>query len=391
MAASTVKESDRRLLERFVSQGDETAFTKLVQRHGPMVLGVCRQILRNEDDAEDAFQATFLVLARKARSIRAAEALPNWLYGVARRLAMRSRSAVARRHAREVALVEPPTEAAPETQLVELAPVLHEEIGRLPEKYRIPLVLCYLEGKSNEEAARQLGCPSGTVFSRLARARERLRGRLTRRGLALSAGALTATLAAVSQQVRAAAPAQLATTTVARAIRFGGTKAAPDIPVEIRELAEWGVQSLPRRGVQVAVAVGVLLLLCALGLALLLVLRGSEPAMAERLQGTWQMTAFNIAGNPAPPQALQAKLVFNKDRVALTTAQGAALMAGTFRVDADKNPMEMDWILPNGISRGIFKLEGKTLTIAVFTGAGAGRPADFTPGPGKSVMVFEGP
>ena len=200
-----------RLMERFVADADADAFARLVQRHGPTVLGVCRQILRQEHDAEDAFQATFLVLSRKASSIRAAEALPNWLYGVARRLAIRSKSAAARRQAREVALVEPPpAPRAPDRLAEDLAPVLHEEIGRLPDKYRIPFVLCYLDGKTNEEAAQQLGCPSGTVFSRLARARERLRGRLTRRGLALSTGVLTATLAALTQQARAAASPQLA-------------------------------------------------------------------------------------------------------------------------------------------------------------------------------------
>src|SRR6516162_4079840 len=163
--------TDRELLERFATRRDEEAFAQLVRRHGPLVLGVCRQVLRQEQDAEDAFQATFLVLSRKAGSIRSAEALPNWLYGVASRLARRMRGAVARRQAREVALVEPPTsEPGPGGELGDLGPVLHEEIGRLPDKYRLPFVLCYLDGKTNEQAARQLGCPAGTVFSRLARA-----------------------------------------------------------------------------------------------------------------------------------------------------------------------------------------------------------------------------
>src|SRR5581483_4911441 len=139
---------------------------------GPLVLRVCRQILRHQQDAEDAFQATFLVLARKAGSIRKAESLPSWLYGVASRLAGRMRTAARRRQAREVALVETPTsEARPGEGLGDLGPVLFEEIGRLPDKCRVPFVLCYLQGKTNEQAAEQLGCPAGTVFSRLARAR----------------------------------------------------------------------------------------------------------------------------------------------------------------------------------------------------------------------------
>ncbi len=389
MAASTAKETDRQLLERFVADADANAFASLVQRHGPMVLGVCRQILRQEQDAEDAFQATFLVLSRKAGSIRAAEALPSWLYGVARRLALRSKSAVARRQAREVALVEaPPASLAPDSAVEDLAPVLHEEIGRLPEKYRIPFVLCYLDGKTNEEAAQRLGCPSGTVFSRLARARERLRTRLTRRGLALPAGVLTATLAALSQQARAAAPPQLATATVRWAIRFArkSTRTA-DIPEGIRELAEWGLKAPLRRGWLALIALAGLLGVAAIVAVLFLLLGGEQP-IAERLQGKWKMTSMIMEGNPAPPAFLQAKLTFDKNRVNLSGAQGPAMMAGTFRIDTDKRPMEMDWILANGVSHAIFKLEGNTLTLGVSTGVPPDR-LDFAPGPGKSIMIFQ--
>src|SRR5215471_16797345 len=193
MATSIGNLTDGQLLERFANRRDGEAFAQLVHRHGPLVLGVCRQMLRQEQDAEDAFQATFLVLSRKARSIRRAEALPNWLYGVATRLATRMKAAALRRRKREVALVErPSSEPAPEGELGDLGPILYEEIGHLPDKYRIPFVLCYLEGKTNEETAQQLGCPHGTVFSRLARARERLRNRLKRRGVVVSSAALAA-------------------------------------------------------------------------------------------------------------------------------------------------------------------------------------------------------
>ena len=215
MTTCTSTPTDRQLLERFATRRDEEAFAELVHRHGPMVLGVCRQILRREQDAEDAFQATFLVLSRKAGSIRSAEALPNWLYGVANRLATRMKAAAQRRQTREVALVEPPLSApGPGGEVGNLGPILFEEIGRLPDKYRIPLVLCYLEGKTNEQAAQHLGCPPGTVFSRLARARERLRLRLTRRGLTLSTAALAASLVGLSEQASAAVPQLLEATTV---------------------------------------------------------------------------------------------------------------------------------------------------------------------------------
>jgi RNA polymerase sigma factor (sigma-70 family) len=192
--------SDAALLERFVRQGDEAAFELLVWRHGPMVLGACRRVLRHEQDAEDAFQATFLTLARKAAAIGRGESLGGWLYTVAHRAAHR---ALRRREAR--GCTEPLGDDAPAvdthpgpTDLVsaqELRPLLDAEVARLPEKYRAAFVLCYLEGKTNTEAAEVLGCPRGTVQSRLARARKRLRRRLSDRHItpaALTFGALLA-------------------------------------------------------------------------------------------------------------------------------------------------------------------------------------------------------
>lgn len=140
MTTSTDNLTDRQLLERFALQRDEESFTHLVQRHGLMVLGVCRQILRQEQDAEDAFQATFLVLSRQAGAIRGGEALPNWLFSVATRLAKRMRAAALRRQTREVAVVDPPMSGPqPGEGLGDLGPLLYEEIARLPAKYRTPL------------------------------------------------------------------------------------------------------------------------------------------------------------------------------------------------------------------------------------------------------------
>jgi len=176
--------TDDQLLRRFASDRDEEAFAALVRRHGPLVLAVCRLVLGGAHDADDAFQATFLVLARKAGSIRDPGLLGNWLYGVASRIARRIRSAVNRRQARERQvrrLPEFPQSAVAE--ISDLRPVLDEELRRLPEKYRAAVGLCYLEGKTNEEAARLLRWPTGTVKGRLARARDLLRQRLTRRGL----------------------------------------------------------------------------------------------------------------------------------------------------------------------------------------------------------------
>jgi RNA polymerase sigma factor (sigma-70 family) len=178
--------TDGELLDRFASSRDaaaEAAFAALVERHGPVVLRVCRDILGNSADAEDAFQATFLVLIRRASTIRNHDSLASWLYGVALRVAACARSATARRRVREGKAAERTTEQV-EADGDDLGPVLHEEVGRLPEKYRAAVVLCYWDGLTHEQAADRLRWPVGTVRSRLSWARQRLRSRLTRRGVA---------------------------------------------------------------------------------------------------------------------------------------------------------------------------------------------------------------
>jgi RNA polymerase sigma factor (sigma-70 family) len=187
---------DAQLLERFVRQRDEAAFEVLMWRHGPKVLGVCRRILHHEQDAEDAFQATFLILVRKASSIGKRQSLGSWLYRVAYHVALRARRTAAKRTKRQIKAPDvPAAESVPEVVWRDLRPVLDEEVNQLPEKYRAPFVLCYLDGMTNEEAARELGCPRGTILSRLAWARQRLQRRLARRGVTLSAGILGASLA----------------------------------------------------------------------------------------------------------------------------------------------------------------------------------------------------
>jgi RNA polymerase sigma factor (sigma-70 family) len=183
--------TDGELLERFARQGDQRAFEALMQQHGPMVWGLCRRLLDDPQDAEDAFQATFLVLVRKAGALRQPELLANWLYGVACRTARRARADASRRrlHERETAKM-PALEPTDDATWQELRPVLDEELERLPVKYRAPLVLCYLEGKTYVEAAAILGWSRGTVSGRLVRARELLKGRLERRGVALDGAVL---------------------------------------------------------------------------------------------------------------------------------------------------------------------------------------------------------
>ncbi|HEY7154125.1 MAG TPA: sigma-70 family RNA polymerase sigma factor [Gemmataceae bacterium] len=188
--------TDGQLLEHFISRRDETAFEALLRRHGPMVRGVCRRILGDVHDADDAFQATFLVLVRKAASVRPREAVGNFLYGVAYRTALEARRRMARRRAREMPLPnvsQPESESSDRWQ--ELCPLLDREINRLSEKYRLPVVLCELEGRSRKEVARQLAIPEGTLSSRLATARKKLAVRLARYGFAFSGASLAALLA----------------------------------------------------------------------------------------------------------------------------------------------------------------------------------------------------
>ncbi len=178
--------TDEQLLERFVTahgEASEMAFEALLERHGPMVLRVCRAILRDRHDAEDAFQATFLVLARRAVSIRSRTSLASWLHGVARRVASGARSAACRRREHERRAAQLAEHFAAEPRWDDLAQVVHQEIDRLPEAYRAPVMLCDMEGLTEGQAARRLGRPVGTIRSQLSRGRERLRIQLMRRGL----------------------------------------------------------------------------------------------------------------------------------------------------------------------------------------------------------------
>lgn len=222
---------DEQLLEKFIADRDAAAFGALVRRHGRLVLNVCRRVLHHEADVEDAFQATFIVLMRNARAIGQRERLASWLYGVAYRIALNARAKASRRHAHEQPVDEARLHAqGPAAQTADwqdVRPVLDEELSQLPDKYRAPLVLCYLEGKTTNEAARQLGWPVGTVASRLPRAREMLRGRLLRRGLTLSAGALALMLAqntataAVPAGLSAAAAGAVTATATAKTVGAG--------------------------------------------------------------------------------------------------------------------------------------------------------------------------
>jgi RNA polymerase sigma factor (sigma-70 family) len=262
----------------------------LVGRHGPKVLGVCRRVLRQEQDAEDAFQATFLLLVRKAASIGSSQAVGPWLYRVAYRVALRAKVLADKRAAR---LTHSPDVAAavrpPDPVWSDLRPVLDEEVNRLPAKYRAPFVLCYLDGKTNAEAARELGCPKGTVVSRLAWARERLRTRLIRRGLTLSAGLLAAELGA--NKATAVVPAALvaATLNAARLVVLG--QAVGDVVSgQVVLLMKGALQTM--RWTQGMIVVACVLAVGALGLA---------GGLARQTGGAQPVAGQLASGPDAPP------------------------------------------------------------------------------------------
>jgi RNA polymerase sigma factor (sigma-70 family) len=238
LAAGQSPEADAALLERYARRRDEDAFAELLARHGPMVWRVCRRVLNDAHAAEDAFQATFLVLARRAGSIRRPEAVSGWLYGVALRVARKARSAGFRRRLHQTTAdgLEPPCPApGPAAVLTrrELLDAVDEEVRRLPEISRLPVLLCCLEGLSQEEAARRLGWTPGSVKGRLERGRARLRARLARRGLSLSAA-----LAAAEASRTAAAAAPLAGAFVSAALAAG--RGAAGFSPEVMALARAG-------------------------------------------------------------------------------------------------------------------------------------------------------
>jgi RNA polymerase sigma factor (sigma-70 family) len=247
--------TDGQLLSRFLEGRDEDAFAALVQRHGPMVWGVCRRLLPNHQDAEDAFQATFLVLVRKAATVRPRDMVANWLYGVADMTAHRGKVAAAKARRRERQFVNMPEPAVAEPDLcTDLRPLLDQELTRLPDLYRVVVVLCDLEGKTRKETARQLGLPEGTVASRLARARAMLAKRLARHGLAVSGLALAAVL---SKQAASACvpPSVVASTIKAASLLAAGQTAVGIISVKVAALTEGVVKTMFLTKLKIATAV----------------------------------------------------------------------------------------------------------------------------------------
>ena len=236
-------QSDLHLLECFVTKKDEAAFAALMERHGRLVFGVCRSVLDQQQDAEDAFQSTFLVLARMASSIRKGYSLGSWLHGVALRTALKARQAMnTRRRKERQARTRSPEQPASEAAVRELQAILHEEVSRLADKYRAPFVLCCLEGKSRTEASAELGWKEGTVASRVAQARKLLKSRLLRRGVALPAALTAAALAPVA--ATAAVPMGLSSIVARGAVVFAEGNVPEAVSAWAVTLAEGVIQAM---------------------------------------------------------------------------------------------------------------------------------------------------
>jgi RNA polymerase sigma factor (sigma-70 family) len=254
--------TDGQLLGCFIDHRDEAAFAAIIKRHGPMVWGVCRRLLPHHD-AEDAFQATFLVLVRKAASVLPRELVGNWLYGVAYQTALHSRRTTARRRTRERQVTQMPEPAVAEQDLWhDLQPLLDQELARLPDKYRVAIVLCDLEGKTRKEAAGQLGCPEGTLAGRLVRGRVLLAKRLARHGFAVSGGAVAAVLS--QSAVSASVPPSLASSTIKAASVFAAGQAAAGVTsVKVAALTEGVLRTMLMTKLKIATAmVFVFVLVC---------------------------------------------------------------------------------------------------------------------------------
>jgi RNA polymerase sigma factor (sigma-70 family) len=325
-AAGPYQLPDGELVDRFVDLGDQVAFEELLRRHGGMVLGVCRRLLPRRQDAEDVFQATFLTLVRKASSIRTCSAVGSWLHGVARCLACQVRDANARRQRHErLAACTSPADPSAEVTLRDAEAVLHDELVRLPEKYRMPLVLCYLEGLGREEAALRLGWSLATLKRQLGRGRELLRVRLTRRGLAPAAALVTVLVA--EGPAPAAVPALLARSTLQAALPVSaGQPATGLISPQVAALVYRGTRVL----LPVKLALGVALLL--LGAAAGLVLR-QIPEARQVVAVAPPAARTDHLGDPLPPGAVARlgthrlrhpgvveTIVFTKDSRTLITA-----------------------------------------------------------------------
>jgi RNA polymerase sigma-70 factor (ECF subfamily) len=362
------------------------------------VLGVCRRVLRDAHDAEDAFQAAFLVLVHKAASIGRPEQLGPWLHGVAYRTAARARHAARRRAREREAAAMPDGDPAIEVVWRELRQVLDEELGRLAHKYRVPLVLFYLEGKTTEEVARLLGCPKGTVLSRLARGRDRLRDRLVCRGVAVSVWTLVMLLA--EKAAPAAVPSALAEGAIkAAALTAAGKAANSAIPATVAALTKGVLRSmfLSKLKVLVVVALSVTVAITGTMVCARLALADKPAAIGkeadqkdgEKIVGTWAVISVEHGGHDEGGEEIkEARMIFAAGGKVTWNSPAKGEKGGTYKLDPAKNPKELTITTNEGDTiKGIYKLDGDSLTICA-SEKDAARPTEFVTKEGLSAMLM---
>jgi RNA polymerase sigma factor (sigma-70 family) len=404
--------TDAELLGDFLARRDQTAFEGLLRRHGPMVLGVCRRLLTNACDAEDAFQATFLVLIRKAGSVRPAGAVGNWLYGVACRTARQARRAAARRqtHEKQVAVM-PQTPVESEPLWHELRPILDRELGRLPDKLRLPVVLCDLEGRTRREVARELGLPDGTLSNRLSAARQLLARRLARHGLQVSGPALALVL---GQQALAGVPAPLLTATIqAAGLLAAGQVATACLSVPVIALAERVSRAMTLS--QIKSTSLCVFALCLLSGAAVFAALASDPPTPERpaaqqpkkdagkkpvpdrqaIQGTWDVVAFIQDGKERPEEAKKRKFIITPTRILQKYDGRLDKDTLLYQLDPDAKPKAIDLERadrpgdPDKSAPGVYELQGDTLKLCVPKDTRKGqRPEEVASRPGSETVLF---
>jgi RNA polymerase sigma factor (sigma-70 family) len=417
--------TDREILKRFVARRDESAFAALVARHGPMVLEVCCRVLHDAHEAEDACQATFLVLARKAGSFRRPELLANWLYGVAYRAARKIQRQTNRHRAHAMkGTAMQVTDATAEIIWQDLRPLLDEELDRLPAKCRAAVVLCYLEGLTTEEAAQQLGCPRGTILSRLARARERLRMRLAKRGLVSSAAFLgllltrkaPASISLPSAFVHSTANAACAFAAVGTIPIIGITPRAADTA---RGVLTGMLLAKLKFGAVCLLFAGVILVGAATAFRLGgvasspnldaqaeddQVLEGDQASEQDRdqLQGSWRVVEYVDTRGKAPPDEIKEfRWDIEGDGFTMVGCHANPLkpepmqnalgnvMQFRFRLDAGQRPKSADISVDgNPCWVAIYELNGETLRVCTAK-AGSPRPTGFVPEDNRIVWVFK--
>jgi RNA polymerase sigma factor (sigma-70 family) len=399
--------TDCELLTRFLGSRDDHALAALVRRHASMVWIVCRRLL-NDHDAEDAFQATFLVFVRRAADVPR-QAVPNWLYGVARQTAVRLRAMAAKRRRREAQVENLPEPTVPEVRDADLPSVVDEELSRLPDHYRGVIVLCDLDGRTRKEAARQLGIPEGSVASRLARARRMVAKRLTQRDRAF-AGGLAATVVSAGSAAAAAPPALVATTINAASLLAAGP--APGVvSASVAALTDGVVRAMFVTRIKSVLAVLLVVATLAGAVGMVYQTQAAEPPKDAPKKAEEK----SLPAQPTPPAAKTDRermvgnwFIMNDDSLRkgemwvitedsiLMHAKNLGLITRHYahRLDASKNPKQIDITVSRingptvGVIKGIYVLDGDELRLCLGE-MGKDRPAVFPerPRPGEVLIL----